>query len=107
MVVTEAVEDPVRNQQSQLASERPPAFARLPAGSVQGDDHVSDDPPALGKREHVGWAILPTKQSVEPTHPPVSDHDDGELAGRARPRQLAGGRRPDDPRGVALSPALG
>src|SRR5579872_1858050 len=73
VIVTEAVQEAVREQPLQLASDRPSALARLPRSGLQRDHDIADRPARarrvtplfLRKREHVGRLVLAAVLAVE------------------------------------------
>src|SRR6266850_467714 len=80
VIVSAAMQDPVRQQTAQLGRERPSSFPRLPPRRLQRDDHVAQRAGVVqGKRKHVGGLVLSAPASVEAADLAIGDQRDGEL----------------------------
>src|SRR5467141_2640062 len=80
VIVSSAMQDPVRQQTAQLGRERPSTFPRLSPRRLQRDDHVAQGAGVVqGKREHVGRVILSAPAPVEAPNLAIRDQRDGEL----------------------------
>jgi hypothetical protein len=81
VIVSEQVQEAVRQVAVQLPAQSPPGGTRGPARRVEGDHHVPEETapggPAARKREHVGGAVHPAPVAVQAEHGPIVHHEDG------------------------------
>ena len=94
--MAQEVEEPVREVERDLVSQRPPGLAGAAAGGLQRDDEIAERPRGPGGRrrrrgeaQDVGRRVDPPVQPVEPLDRGVAAEPDRELARaeRQRPRE--------------------
>src|ERR1700682_2989391 len=80
MIVSAAMQDPVRQQPARLGRPRASPFPRLSPRRLQRDDHVAQGAGVIqGEREHVGGAVLSAPAPVEAANLAIGDQRDGKL----------------------------
>jgi hypothetical protein len=99
MVVTEQMEEPVREVAIQLRTDGAPLGPGATGGGVERDYHVAQERPTTRRLryregEDVGGPILPAPGAVQRADPAVADEEDGQLGVAPPHGREVGGRVP-------------